>query len=137
MVQAAFLSLADWITDAVLNAAANYTSFDCRAFATVVLEFLLASASAPDGQLIIEWSSDETNWYPYDFTGEQYNTVDTGVDFAITEATGEVDVTALSADAVFSLIIQNPPQFMRGRWISDSGGTATGMAGNAFGRVAS
>ncbi len=131
-----FAEWLDWIVGQPLNANTDYAALDCRGFATAVLEFLFDSTSAPDGQLFIEWSSDQTTWYPFDFTGDKSNVFDPGSKFTITAAAGEVDVLALDADSVFALTIERPPPYLRWRWAADSGGEADGASSKNWGRYA-
>ncbi len=132
-----YMEWLDWIVGAAINASTDYDSIDSRGFALITMAFSMDSTSAPDGQLIIEWSYNDVDWFVFDFTGEQFNVGGAGSgDLTVTEALGQVDVAALSGDAIFALTIKSPPQYMRGRWVSDSGGIATGMAASTFGRMA-
>lgn len=129
-------ALADltWVVDQPTNADKNYASVDCQRFGTVWLEFIMDGATSDAGTLFIEWSLDDTTFYPFAFDPAKFSVIDPGSDLTVTEAEGKVVVAALAAETRFSLGIEKPPPFMRGRWDFTAGGSATGMDAKNFGR---
>ena len=124
---------ADWVTAAVLNANASYAAFDCRILASVFLEFIMDEDTAPAGTLFAEWSMDKVTWYPFALDTGKFSVVDPGAKFTVTEAEGKVVVAALAAESRFAFGVEEPPPFLRYRWVSGSGGIATGASAKAFG----
>lgn len=123
-----------WFVGQPTNADTNYVSENCREFGTVWLEFIMAGADSDAGTLFIEWSMDDVTFYPFAFDVSKFSTIDPGGDLTVDEAAGSIVVTALASETRFSLGIEKPPPFLRGRWDFTAGG-ATGMSGKSFGRA--
>ncbi len=123
-----------WLVGESTLADTDYTSEDCREFDTVWLEFIWAGDDSEVGVLFIEWSMDDTTFYPFAFDTAKFSVVDPGTDLVVDEAAGTITVTALGAETRFSLGVEKPPPFLRGRWDVTTGGSATGMSGKSFGR---
>lgn len=123
-----------WLVGQSMAADTDYESVDCRDFGTVWLEFIMSPTSDPVGTLFIEWSMDDVIFYPFAIDPGKFSVVDAGIDLTVTEAEGKIAVADPAAETRFSLGIEKPPPFMRGRWDDTTGGSATGMSGTNFGR---
>lgn len=122
-----------WLVGQPTNADTNYASVDCQRFGTVWLEFIMNGATSDAGSLFIEWSLDDVTFYPFKFDAGKFSVVDPDSKLTPTESEGKVVVAALIQETRFSLGVEKPPPFMRGRW-DFTAGSATGMAGKNFGR---
>ncbi len=122
-----------WLVLQPMDVDTNYPSQDCRDFGTVWLEFIMAGADSEAGDLFIEWSMDDETFYPFAIDFGKFSKVDPGSKLTVVEADGKVTVAALAAETRFSLGVEKPPPFMRGRWVFTAGG-ATAMSGKSFGR---
>lgn len=122
-----------WLVEQPTNADTDYASVDCQRFGTVWLEFIMDGATSDAGDLYIEWSMDDVTFYPFAFDSGKFSTVDPGSKLTITESEGKIAVAALAAETRFSLGVEKPPPFLRGRW-DFTAGSATGMDAKSFGR---
>ncbi|MGB1142681.1 MAG: hypothetical protein ACPG1A_17405 [Halioglobus sp.] len=132
-----YLNKYTWDDDAILNgdttADRDFTTIDCRGLAAVFLELILVATGALAGTVYLEWSMDGTTWYPFAIDTGKYSTIDTGGHLTVTEASGSIAITALTAAARFSLGIDRPPAYMRFRLDWTSGGDAAGATGKMNG----
>lgn len=122
-----------WLVDESTVADADYPSLDCREFRTAWLEFIFAGGDSEVGVLFIEWSMDNETFYPFAFDAEKFSVIN-AAKLTVDEAAGTVTLIALDDEARFSLGVEKPPPFLRGRWDVTTGGSATGMSGKSFGR---
>ncbi len=120
-----------WIVDQPMNADTDYASVDCQRFSTVWLEFIMAATA--EGVLFLEWSMDDTTFYPFAFDAGKFSVIDSASDLTVDPAAGSITVTPLPGEARFSLGIEKPPPFLRGRW-DHTAGSVTGMDATNFGR---
>lgn len=121
-----------WVVDQTMAADKNYDSVDCQRFSTVFLEFIMAATA--EGVLFIEWSMDDSTFYPFAFDPDKFSLVDESPSVLTPdEAAGSVTVATTSQETRFALGIEKPPPFMRGRW-DFTAGSATGMDAKNFGR---
>lgn len=114
-----------------MDADTNYASVNCREFSTVWLEFIISPTDDPVGDLFIEWSMDGVTFYAFVFDIGKFSTFGPGL--TVDELTGKISVADPVTEARFSLGIEKPPPFLRGRW-DFTAGSATGMSGKSFGR---
>ena len=122
-----------WFVDQPTNADTDYDSVDCQRFSTIWLEFIMAGAASDAGDLYIEWSMDDTTFYPFAFDVGKWSSVDPDSKLAVLEDLGKITVAALANPTRFSLGVEKPPPYLRGRW-DFTAGSATGMSGKSFGR---
>ncbi|MEE8361764.1 MAG: hypothetical protein V3R71_06380 [Gemmatimonadales bacterium] len=120
-----------WLDGLSMAADTDYPSQDCREFGTVWLEFIISPTDDPVGDLFIEWSMDGVTFYAFIFDIGKFSTFGPGL--TVDELTGKISVADPVTEARFSLGIEKPPPFLRGRW-DFTAGSATGMSGKSFGR---
>ncbi len=123
-----------WLVLQPMDVDTNYASVDCQRFGTVWLEFVMEGDFLEEGELFIEWSLDDNTFYPFAIDFGKWSSRDLANKLTVTEAEGKVAVAPLTTKTRFSLGIEKPPPFMRGRWFFISGGDAFGMTGKNFGR---
>ena len=122
-----------WFVDQSMAADTPYPSQDCREFGTIWLEFIMQPDGDPVGDLYIEYSHDGVVWYPFALDTGKWSKIDASLDLTVTESLGKVAVADPDLETRFSLGIEKPPPYLRGRW-DFTAGSATGMSGTSFGR---
>lgn len=117
-----------------MNADTDYASVNCRGFGTIWLEFIISPTDDPVGDLLLEYSMDNVTFYTFKFDAGKFSTIHAGVELVVVPEEGKIEVADPVLEARVSLGIEKPPPFLRGRWDSGSGGSATGMSATSFGR---
>ena len=122
-----------WLEGLAMDADTDYPSVDCREFGTIWLEFIISETDDPVGDLFIEYSMDNITFYPFVIDDGKFSVIDAGSDLTVVEAEGKISVADPPAETRFSMGVEKPPPFMRGRW-DFTAGAADGMSGTSFGR---